>query len=156
MLKKERCSKPTNFTEIAYLAGLFDGEGCVQYKQRMETKRRNRPRRYKCWMVTLEMSMTDEDAVRWFHKIIKVGTVRLHAKNKSPSSKPHWKNQWRWRCPHRDALKVANLLLPYARVKRKKLQQIINHYAQFPIRHTHDGDVHFHHSVSRHGHHLLK
>ena len=74
-------------TQLAYIAGLFDGEGCVQYKQRMETKRKNRPRRYMCWMVTLEMSMTDQDAVRWFHEIVKVGTVRLHTKNTSPSSK---------------------------------------------------------------------
>ena len=142
-------------TQLAYIAGLFDGEGCVQYKQRMETKRKNRPRRYMCWMVTLEMSMTDQDAVRWFHEIVKVGTVRLHTKNTSPSSKPHWKDQLRWRCSHRDALKVAKLIIPYARVKRKKLQQIIKHYDQFPLRYTDDRDVRVHHAVSGDGNNIL-
>ena len=28
-----------NDTDIAYIAGLFDGEGCVSYKQYMRKKR---------------------------------------------------------------------------------------------------------------------
>ena len=28
-----------NDTDIAYIAGLFDGEGCVSYKQYMQKKR---------------------------------------------------------------------------------------------------------------------
>ena len=32
--------------DYAYIAGLFDGEGCVQYKQYWDTKRKDRPRRY--------------------------------------------------------------------------------------------------------------
>ena len=141
--------------QLAYLAGLFDGEGCVQRKQYWDSKRKNRPRRYKVWRITLEMSMTDEPVIRWTHKILKVGVVTLNIKNKSPSSKPHHKDQWRWRCCHRDALKVANLLFPYARVKRKKLQQIIKHYDKLSIRYTDNSDVRVHNSVSGHGNHIL-
>ena len=35
--------------KLAYLAGLFDGEGCVTYKQYWSSKRENRPRKYYCW-----------------------------------------------------------------------------------------------------------
>ena len=117
-----------NISEAAYMAGLFDGEGHVQYKQYVDTKRKDRPKRYKVWRISLEMSMTDEDVIRWVHEVTGVGTVRLNVKNKSPSSKPHWKNQWRWRCSHRDALKIAKIMWPFAQVKLHKLEQIIDHY----------------------------
>ena len=92
--------------DAAYIAGLFDGEGCIQFKQVMDTKRKSRPKRYKVWRITMEISMVDEDIIRWVHETLGVGTVLLNVKNKSPSSKPHWKNQWRWRCSHRQAYKV--------------------------------------------------
>ena len=114
--------------EVGYIAGLFDGEGSIQYKQYWDTKRKNKPRRYKCWRISMEMSMTDEMVIRWVHKVLNVGTVSLNVKNKSPSSKPHWKDQWRWRCSHRDAYKVARILWPFAQVKLHKIEQIIDHY----------------------------
>ena len=119
-------AKHISITDIAYLTGLFDGEGCVQYKHRLESK--GKKKRYKCWIITLEMSMTDEGVIRWVHELLQVGTVKLNIKNKSPSSKPHWKDQWRWRCGHRDAYKVAKLMWPFAQVKLHKLEQIIDHY----------------------------
>jgi len=144
-------------TQLAYIAGLFDGEGSVDYKKRLERKvRQNKKKKYYCWRISLEMSMTHEGIVRWVHKLLRVGTVSLNVKNKSPSSKPHWKDQWRWRCSHRDAFSVAKLIIPYAHVKREKLQQIINHYDKLSIRHTNDRDVYIHHAVYRIGHPLLK
>ena len=117
-----------SLTDISYLAGLFDGEGCVQYKQRLDTKRKNRPNRYKVWRISLEMSMTDKGVMEWVYDLVKCGTLKLNVKNKSPSSKPHYKDQWRWRCSHRDAYEVAKLMWPYAQVKLHKLEQIIDHY----------------------------
>ena len=76
----------------------------------------------------MEMSMTDESVIRWVHEVLGVGTVRVNIKNKSPSSKPHWKDQWRWRCGFREALYVAKLLWPHAQTKLHKLEQIIDHY----------------------------
>ena len=144
--------------QLAYIAGLFDGEGCVQFKKRMETKGRlknGKIKRSKSTIITLEMSMTDHPIIRWVHKILKVGAVNINIKNKYPSSKPHWKDQLRWRCTHRDALKVSKLIIPYARVKRKKLQQIINHYDKFSLRYTNDRDVRVHNAVSGDGNYIL-
>ena len=150
--------------EIAYIAGIFDGEGSVDYAKRLAAKRSDRPKRYMCLRVDCTVSMTDEELIRWMHETLKLGTVRLNIKNKSPSSKPHWKDQWRWRCYHRSALKFAKLIIPFARVKRKKLQQIINHYElkqtqkndKLSLRHTNDSDVHIHNAVSGDGNNLLK
>ena len=152
-MEKEQVS-----AQLAYIAGLFDGEGCVQFKKRMETKGRLKSGKLKpsnSTIITLELSMTDQPVVRWFHKILNVGAVNINIKNKSPSSKPHYKDQLRWRCGYRDALKVAKLIISYTHVKRKKLQQIIDHYDKFPLRYTNDRDVRVHHSVSRDGNHIL-
>ena len=119
--------------DIAYIAGLFDGEGCVQCKQYVTTKKKHQgPGRRKTteWRITLEMSMTDESVIRWVHEVLGVGTVNPIIKNKSPSSKPHWKKQWRWRCSHRDALSIAKILWPHAQTKLHKLEQIIDHYTE--------------------------
>ena len=120
-----------SLTDISYLAGLFDGEGCVQYKQRIETKKKHKgpgTRKTKVWRISLEMSMTDHGVMEWVHNLVKCGTLKLNIKNKSPSAKPHYKDQWRWRCSHRDAYGVAKLMWPYAIVKLHKLEQIIDHY----------------------------
>ena len=119
---------PITIADAAYLTGLFDGEGCVTYKQYFDRKRKDRPRRYKTWRIALEMSMTDEGVIRWVHEVTGVGTVRWNVKNKAPSAKPHWKDQGRWRCSHREALRIAKLMWPYAQVKLHKLEQIIDHY----------------------------
>ena len=120
-----------NEIDAAYIAGLFDGEGCVQYKQYIETKKKHKgpgTRKTKVWRINLEMSMTDESVIRWVHEKLGVGTVNVNIKNKSPSSKPHWKKQWRWRCTHRDAHYVAKLIWPYIQVKIHKIEQILDHY----------------------------
>ena len=79
-------------------------------------------------IISLELSMTDEKTVRHLHNKVKVGTVHLNRKNKSPSGKPHYKDQYRWRCSHRDANFVAKFLYPYAITKKEILGKIISHY----------------------------
>ena len=114
-------------TQLAYMAGLFDGEGSVDYTKRFH-KRKNKPRAYWYQCITCEMAMTDKPVMVWFHENTQLGVLRLLIKSKQAGGKPHHKDQWRWRTSHRDAYKFAKLIIPYARVKREKLQKIINHY----------------------------
>ena len=123
-------------SDISYITGLFDGEGCVQYKQGVTPRKNHLGTHYKDWRITMEMSMTDAPVIRWVHKTLGVGTVRLNVKNKSPSSKPYWKDQLRWRCSFKDAYYVACLMYPYARVKKEKMKKIIEHYKQNKHRKT--------------------
>ena len=150
-------------TQLAYMAGLFDGEGSVDYKKRFH-KRKNKPRAYWYQCITCEMAMTDKPVMVWFHENIQLGVLRILIKSKQAGGKPHHKDQWRWRCAHRDAYKFAKLINPYARVKREKLQKIINHYElkqtqkndKLPLRYTDDRDVRVHHAVSGDGNNILK
>ena len=113
-------------TNLAYIAGLFDGEGCVSYKQ-YDRKRPHNKRAYPTWSIRLEISMTDQSVLKWIHEILKVGTV--NPKRNKTKYTLGWKKQWRWRCQHREAYYVARLLWPYAHVKLDKIQKIIDHYS---------------------------
>jgi len=114
-------------TNVAYIAGLFDGEGCVSYKQYMR-KRSHNKKAYPTWQIRLEMAMTDKSILIWVCEVLGVGTVT--EKKYKTDYTVGWKKQWRWRCSHRDAYYVSCLLFPYAHIKLAGIQKIISHYAK--------------------------
>ena len=109
-------------SDAAYLAGLFDGEGSIDFTKRKEKKKYGT---YNCRRVSMEISMTDESTIRYVHDVLKVGTVTIRKPTKSWIGK---KTQWRWRCSHRDAYLVAKVLWPFTQTKLHKIEQIIDHY----------------------------
>ena len=134
-------------TQLAYIAGLFDGEGSVSRYREMRKDRKN-----PTWVIRCEVNMTDKAIIKWLHETLGFGSFH----KKPPGAKQLGRQmQYRWCCSYRDALKFANLLLPHARVKRNKLRKIIKHYDKLSIRHTDNRDVCFHHVVSRHGNYIL-
>tara|TARA_R110000751_G_scaffold99347_1_gene192839 strand:- start:35 stop:454 length:420 start_codon:yes stop_codon:yes gene_type:complete len=110
--------------EIPYIAGLFDADGNVQYKQYMK-KRGEDKKAYPTWDIRLEIAMTDRNVIELVHETLMVGSVRKKPPGKGQLGK---KMQWRWRCGFRDALHVCKLFWPYATVKLNKIEKIINHY----------------------------
>jgi len=107
---------------MAYLAGLFDGEGCITYKQYLE-HRKGKPRAYKYWRIRIEINMTDRKTIAFVMRSFKCGALDYRPPY------PHQNyGQYRWRCSHRDAYGVAKAIVPYAITKRDKLQTIIDHY----------------------------
>jgi len=111
-------------TDVAYIAGLFDGEGCVTCKQK-KTKRPDRGGKiYNQWYIRCEIAMTDKEVISWIHEMLGFGW----SAEKKYYTKPKYKRQWRWCCGYRDALTFAKLMWPYAQVKLHKLEQIIDHY----------------------------
>ena len=110
-----------NQNDIAYIAGLFDGEGSVSYYQRKE-KRKDKKKAYNFWMIRCELSMTDQYVVEWMHEVLGVGTVCKRLPIKSWVGK---KTQWRWRCGYRDALQFAKIVWPHIQVKLHKIEQIL-------------------------------
>ena len=110
-------------SDAAYIAGLFDGEGSVDFAKRKEKKR---GKIYTVQRILMRIEMTDEDVLNWVHEKLGVGTVRK--RNRSPSVKAHWKDRWVYSVRFREALYVCKLLWPYAQVKLHKIEQIIDHY----------------------------
>ena len=114
-------------SDIAYIAGLFDGEGSISYKQYMR-KRKHQKKAYPTWSIRMEIAMTDKSVLIWLHEILGVGTV--NPKRYKTKYTVGWKKQWRWRCQFRDAYYVARLLWPYVHVKLPGIQKIIEHYSK--------------------------
>ena len=110
-------------SDVAYIAGLFDGEGCVSYKQYNRQRKHNK-KPYPTWQIRVEIAMTDKAVIEWLHETLGFGW----SAEKKYHTKPKYKRQWRWCCGYRDALIFAKLLWPFAQVKLHKLEQIINHY----------------------------
>ncbi len=120
-----------NIADFAYLAGLFDGEGSLQYKKAWEKKKKHKGEGYRkthAWRINMEIAMTDEPVIRWVHETLKVGSVIKRNVKGLTKGGGRYKTQWRWRCSHRDAYGVAKLIWPFAQVKLHKLEQIIDHY----------------------------
>ena len=112
-------------SDAAYLAGLFDGEGCITYKQKMK-QRRPVEKAYPTWDIRMEINMTHQSVIRLIHEMTGVGTVAKKPPGKGQLGK---KMQWRWRCGYRDAYYVCRNIAPYSHVKLDKVQKIIDHYA---------------------------
>ena len=110
--------------DIAYIAGLFDGEGNVSYKK-YPKKRKGTKKDYMTWNIRLEISMTDKNIIELVHETLMVGTVHEKPPGKGQIGR---KMQYRCRCSHRDALHVCKLLWPYVIIKLHKIEQIIDHY----------------------------
>lgn len=109
--------------DYIYLAGLFDGEGNVYYKQ-LKKIRHKLPGQpvHTIWYIRMEIAMTDYVAVKWVYDMVKVGFFG------EKKVREGFKRQWRWRASSRQALSVAREIIPYCIVKKDKLQQIIDHY----------------------------
>jgi hypothetical protein len=125
--KRRRMMKET---DAAYIAGLFDADGCATYKKYLCADKRYKDeegkiKKYWMWNIDLEISMTNQSIIRWVHEVLGVGHVRKKPPHKTSMGK---KMQYRWRCSHRDAYKVCCMMFPYAHVKLPKIQKIIDHY----------------------------
>jgi hypothetical protein len=106
--------------DIAYIAGLFDGEGSIHIKRGIESKKKHdgKPGRRisNSMRISMEITMTDQSVLRWLHEVLGVGTL-----NKKPR-----------KGRRKDGTKyyVCRLLWPYAHTKLPKIQQVIEHYAK--------------------------
>ena len=117
-------------SDAAYIAGLFDGEGSIEFTKRKEKKRNGT---YDCRRISMEISMTDESVLRWVTEVLNVGTLTKKPRKGLRKNGTKYLMQYRWRCTFRDAYYVCRVLWPYAHTKLPKIQQVIDHYSQGKI-----------------------
>ena len=117
--------------EVAYIAGLFDGEGSIYYARRKEKKKKHNGKGYRTSMtqrINMEIAMTDEHVIRWVHEVLNVGTVVEKRKKGLRKNGTPYLKQWKWRCTFRDAYYVSCLIRPWSHTKLAQIQKIIQHY----------------------------
>ena len=112
-------NKGRRYMTVEYLAGLFDADGCASSYLQRNKKSNKTIQVHSC-----EISMTNKEVVYWVKDFLGFGNIHYRAKVGGMGKTP----QWRYRASHRLALKFANKVLPHSIVKKKKLQDIVNHY----------------------------
>ena len=118
-------------TDVAYIAGLFDGEGSIYYARRPEKKKKHKGPGFRytnSMRISMEISMTDKSVIHWVHKILGVGTVIERPRKGLRKDGTPYLRQYKWRCTFRDAFYVCCILWPYAHTKLPKIQKVIDHY----------------------------
>ena len=117
--------------DIAYIAGLFDGEGSIYYAKRREKKKKHNGEGYRysnSQRISMEITMTDRSVLEWVHEVLGVGTLNKKPRKGRRKDGTKYLMQWKWRCTFRDAYYVCCLLWPWAHTKLPKINQIIAHY----------------------------
>ena len=64
--------------DIAYIAGLFDGEGSIHFKRGPEKKKKHKGNGYRIsnsLRLSMEITMTDKSVLMWVHEVLGVGTL---------------------------------------------------------------------------------
>jgi len=120
--------------DLAYIAGLFDGEGSIHFKRGIEKKKRHKGkpgyRLSNSLRVSMEITMTDQSVLIWVHEVLGVGTLNKKPRKGFRVDGTKYLMQYRWRCTFRDAYHVCCLIWPFAHTKLDKIQQVIDHYAE--------------------------
>ena len=120
-------------TDIAYIAGLFDGEGSINITRRPERKKKHKGKGYRIsnsMRISMEISITDQSVLIWLHEVLGVGTLTDKPRKGLRKNGTKYLMQYRWRCTFRDAYYVCCLIWPFAHTKLPKIQQVINHYSK--------------------------
>ena len=97
-------------TELAYLAGIVDGEGCIS----ISTSRKHEGCR-------LEVVNTDPRLIEWIHERFG-GTIRL--RDDRPA---HQKSIWYWFAGVQTAADILLALLPYLVIKRAQATLLLEY-----------------------------
>ena len=113
--KMYHLKRPAHDWELAYLAGVMDGEGCIHIARLND----NRPRLVgreptMSYRVYVQVSMVDRVGVSLFEEIF--GGCVMFSRRTGRSAK--YRPIWRWDISSGRAVYVIDTLLPWLRVKR--------------------------------------
>ena len=125
-----------NDVDKAYIAGLFDGEGSINFTRRPEKKKKHKGKGYRIsnsMRISMEITMTDRSVLLWLLEVLGCGTLTDKPRKGLRKNGTKYLMQYRWRCTFRDAYFVCLLIWPWAHTKLPKTQKIIEHYADKKI-----------------------
>ena len=112
-------------TESAYVGGIIDGEGHVEFKwvDRIRRDRKGTPT-YHTLIVRLEVPQVDKRLIDYLMEITKEGTRDIKRYPKHPT----YQDQHRWRVGYHGVYRVLKQVYPYLIVKKQKAKLVIDYY----------------------------
>ena len=108
--------------DLAYCVGIFEGEGCAGVYHIHPS------RGGAYWVARISVGMDDPEPVRFLHIALGGNYCVGHSQSEKRRGRPP---RFRWSVSSQQALRVARLLLPVCKSKRKaaQCQKIIEHYS---------------------------
>lgn len=103
-------------TDLAYTAGIIDGEGSISIRNTKNGK-------YRCYVLRVDVGSTDEWLPMWL-KFAYGGSVFNEIREKPASP------LWRWTITTRQAKSFLGLILPYLQLKRPQAEIAIRFQAR--------------------------
>lgn len=105
--------KNLNSTDIAYLAGLFDGEGNINIYQLKAGKSGRVTNSYE---LSVAIYNTHRPVIDWLYENFG-GYVQTKSYGKTNSFKSHWKDNYTWKIGANKALEFLEMVRPFLRIK---------------------------------------
>lgn len=93
-------------TDLAWLAGFFDGEGCIYLHHPTKVN----------YSLVIQVASTDKWILGWF-SLAFGGSIRV-----SNFNKKSWKQQWQWSTSCQKAEATLKVLLPYLKLKKAQAE----------------------------------
>lgn len=122
-LKKSLVVKKYRATDLAYLAGIIDGEGCIKIAK-AKSRHTGRPQHW----LQLEVSQKDGRLMSWIHNNFG-GKVIEVSKNTSIQ-------HYRWTLLENQAIAIIKEVLPFLTVKKEQAKIAIMFQSRKAIRGT--------------------
>lgn len=104
---------------LEYLAGLIDGEGCLDFAS---------PERYRYPQIRIALKESDS---RVLFLIRDIYGGRINHRGKQKSWKDYWSEQNLWTIQGKDCNKLLRKLLPYLVIKRQKAETLLSDGKQY-------------------------
>ena len=112
-------------TESAYVAGIIDGEGSIEFKKKPRIRRdRIGTPTYKTLIVRMEVPQVDGRLIDYLMETTKEGTRDM----KHYLNNDNWQDQHRWRCGYHGVYRILKQIYRYLIVKKEKAKKVIDHY----------------------------
>lgn len=99
-------------SEVAYIAGLFDGEGNINIYKVERTSSKG-----PVYDLTIAIYSTNREVIDWLYGLFG-GYVQTKNHLKNSGYKSHWKECYSWRLSSNQAQDFLRLVYPYLRIKK--------------------------------------
>lgn len=120
--------------QVAWLAGLYEGEGSVRLQRPNGRRARG--------SVQLTIGMTDRDVIEHVHRITGMGAIYLYRRGKrepTPKGNPR-KDRYDWKVGRTDHVRaLLEAMLPYLFARRRTHAQGILSVIQSHVRYCRNG-----------------
>ena len=107
-------------TDIAYIAGLFDGEGDFGVNNYKATKNGATYARVK-----LRISNTDRGVLEWVRDTVGAGSIAAESNKTNPKWKPIWRTCFRYSLYNRNAVALLKAMRPFLKIKAAKADTLL-------------------------------